>query len=154
MFGHTSMDSIPAFVMRTGNIAPVSPDNARRDIGAGHIERITRGPVGLMPSVQPGFAPSAGVSVPSDVMTLPDYSNVPYADVAMLGESDFGATLLDVAGGGRNLAIATGLAAALGAAIYAWGGSKKTRTNRAGRGALVGAGLGLFTLFASAKVRS
>lgn len=50
-FGHTTMDSIPEFVMRTGVIAPFAPGNARRDIQVAHVQSVTNLPVGQQPGM-------------------------------------------------------------------------------------------------------
>lgn len=41
----TRNGSIPAFVMRTGMIQPMSPENARRDLVTPHVQAVTMDPV-------------------------------------------------------------------------------------------------------------
>ena len=61
--------SLPAFVMRTGDIAPMSPYDARADITERAVERNTRIPVGMTP----GAAQYAGPPIPcgSDALGQP-----------------------------------------------------------------------------------
>jgi hypothetical protein len=52
-FGHSDMDSIPQFVMRTGVISPFNPINARQDISERHVQGVTNAPVAMQPGVAP-----------------------------------------------------------------------------------------------------
>jgi hypothetical protein len=73
--------SIPALVMRTGLLQPVSPENARQDLRLEHVEHMTdwrRGASGLLPQLppslpMPGSAPTVTPllpAVPSPVTTF------------------------------------------------------------------------------------
>jgi len=53
----TRNGSIPAFVMRTGMIQPMSPENARRDITTAHVLDVTLDPVDE--SVPSAFLPTS-----------------------------------------------------------------------------------------------
>jgi len=55
MFGHSSMDSIPEFVMKTGALSPMNPMRIRKDVSARSVDYVTKVPVARAPGVAYGF---------------------------------------------------------------------------------------------------
>lgn len=128
--------SIPELVMRTGVIAPFSPNNVRADVQVANVVQATTLPVGEKSTAIAQLAPSAGgPEVPSGTPAVNGYE---------FGIGFGAADGVDIMYGPLSnplrYVVTTGAAAAVGAGVGA-----AINKRRRGKGALFGALAGALT---------
>ena len=135
--------SIPELVMRTGVIAPFSPNNVRSDVQVANVVKATTLPVGEQSTAIAQLAPSAGgPELPAVAPTVNGYE-------FEMGAADGVDILYGPLSNTMRYVVTAGAAAAVGAGV----GAALAKRKR-GKGAMYGALSGALTGIAALVVDS